>query len=418
MGIGAGFLKTVGLIGVVVAAAACSGDQSPAIGSAYAAIQACQCSGVGFNGPVTINCGQTTCGTDSYLYMCTDTGFVPTGNACNAPADMATPPSDGGCSCSGTGANGPVTLSCGQTTCGTDNNTYECTASGFVPFSQGCSSPPDLAHGVDAGNCSCSGTGHDGPVTISCGQTTCGTDSNTYECTASGFVPFSQGCSSQQPDMAQSGNDAGSCSCSGVGINGPVTRSCGGTTCGTDYNTYQCTPGGWSSTGVACTGQEDMASSCSCSGTGINGPVTVACGQTTCGTDSNTYECTPQGFTPFASGCSSTPADMANQNCSSCSGVGINGPVTISCGQITCGTDHNFYSCNNGTFSPTGQACTGNEDLATPGPDLAQPPCQCSGVGFNGPVTISCGQQTCGTDSNLYMCTDHGFVPTGNACPS
>jgi hypothetical protein len=88
---------------------------------------------------------------------------------------------DAGCSCSGTSVNGAVTVSCGQTTCGTDDNTYVCSSNNTWSFSAGgCS-------GVDAGStCSCSGTGRNGPVTVSCGETTCGTDGNTYLCNSPG----------------------------------------------------------------------------------------------------------------------------------------------------------------------------------------------------------------------------------------
>src|SRR5580658_684871 len=193
------------------------------------------------------------------------------------------------CSCSGTGLNGPVTVSCGETTCGTDDNTYVCNSpggdSGWAYQSSGCSGGGDGG----SGSCSCSGTGLNGPVTVSCGQTTCGTDDNTYVCNSpggdSGWAYQSSGCS---------------CSCSGTGLNGPVTVSCGETTCGTDDNTYVCnSPGGdsgWAYQSSGCSGTGDGGSgSCSCSGTGLNGPVTVSCGQTTCGTDDNTYVCNSPG---------------------------------------------------------------------------------------------------------------------------
>ena len=41
--------------------------------------------------------------------------------------------------------------------------------------------------------------------------------------------------------------------------------------------------------GGAADATADAGPSCTCSGVGMNGPVTVTCGQTTCGQDSNTY---------------------------------------------------------------------------------------------------------------------------------
>jgi hypothetical protein len=97
-----------------------------------------------------------------------------------------------GCSCTGTSLSGPVMVACGQTTCGTDTNTYVCNAPGgdaWALQSNGCAPvavvpAPDA--GVNAGFCACTGTGINGPVTVTCGKTTCGTDSNTYVCNAPG----------------------------------------------------------------------------------------------------------------------------------------------------------------------------------------------------------------------------------------
>jgi hypothetical protein len=313
----------------------------------------CTCSGTGINGPVTIGCGEQTCGTDNNLYACTgqDT-WAPTGNPCPAPPDL-TPP----CTCSGTGINGPVTVNCGQSTCGTDNNLWTCAAQDtWTGPGNSCNAPPpDLSGG---GGCTCSGVGLNGPVTINCGQQTCGTDNNFYACTAQDtWAPTGNSCTAPPPDLS-----GPACTCSGTGLNGPVTVNCGQGTCGTDNTTYQCTAQDtWTPTGNPCTAPPDMTPGCTCSGTGINGPVTVSCGQNTCGTDSNLYACTAQD-----------------------------------------------------TWTPTGNPC--------PPPDMTVPPdltagCTCSGTGINGPVTVNCGQQTCGVDSLLYFCSGHDtWVGTGNSC--
>ena len=128
-------------------------------------------------------------------------------------------------------------------------------------------------------------------MTVTCGQTTCGQDSNTYLCSSGGWSFDVSGCSGGAFTDA-----AASCSCSGVGSAGPVTVTCGQTTCGQDSNTYLCSSGGWSFDVSGCSGgASDAAASCSCSGVGMSGPVTVTCGQTTCGEDDNTYLCNAPG---------------------------------------------------------------------------------------------------------------------------
>ena len=197
---------------------------------------------------------------------------------------------------------------------------------------------------------------------------------------------------------ASTSSDA-SCTCSGTGINGPVTVSCGQTTIGTDGQTYVCNaPGG-----------PNNWSMCTCSGTGINGPVTVSCGQTTCGTDSNTYVCNAPGgsggWALQSSGCGSPPPVCT------CSGTGINGPVTVSCGQTTCGTDRNTYVCNapggpNG-FSLQSPGCT-----CKPGSCTAQ--CGTTSDGCGG--TIDCGPcpKTCTTPQ--ACCVEEGGTWQGGRC--
>jgi hypothetical protein len=67
------------------------------------------------------------------------------------------------------------------------------------------------------------------------------------------------------------------------------------------------------------------------------------------------------------------------------------------------------YACSASGFSPTGQSCA-------PGIDAG--PCECIGAGpGNVPVTVACGQSTCGTDFMTYACSASGFSLVGSPCP-
>ncbi len=194
---------------------------------------ACECSGMGpGNVPVTVACGQSTCGSDNLTYACGASGWSAPGQPCDVP-------DAGACECSGMGpGNVPVTVACGQSTCGSDNLTYACGASGWSAPGQPCDVP-------DAGACECSGMGPGNvPVTVACGQSTCGSDNLTYACGASGWSAPGQPCNVP---------DAGACECSGMGPgNVPVTVACGQSTCGSDNLTYACGASGWSSAGAPC----------------------------------------------------------------------------------------------------------------------------------------------------------------------
>jgi hypothetical protein len=146
---------------------------------------------------------------------------------------------------------------------------------------------------------------------------------------------------------------------------------------------------------------------CECIGAGPgNVPVTVACGQSTCGTDFMTYACSASGFSPTGQSC----APGIDAGPCECIGAGPgNVPVTVACGQSTCGTDFMTYACSASGFSPTGQSCA-------PGIDTG--PCECIGAGpGNVPVTVACGQSTCGTDFMTYACSASGFSLVGSPCP-
>jgi hypothetical protein len=346
------------LLGVV---AGCSGGGAVPVGSRSQAgvsepdMTTCTCSGVGANGPVTLNCGETTCGTDGSEYQCTPQYWVPTGNSCVPPAaDLSGAPADmaGACTCSGVGINGPVTINCGQTTCGTDNSLYSCVSQdSWAPTGNPCPPPPDLTP-----PCTCSGVGINGPVTVNCGESTCGTDNNYWTCASQDLWTGPGGsCTAPPPDLSGGAPDLSgpTCTCSGVGLNGPVTVNCGESTCGTDSNLWTCNPGNtWSGPGGACNAPPDLSNPpqpdlsggmCTCSGVSSSGPVTVNCGETTCGTDFHTWTCASQSlWTGPGAPCGA--ADLSGP--CTCSGVGINGPVTVNCGQSTCGTDNNLWTCN------------------------------------------------------------------------
>src|SRR5207302_1566762 len=76
--------------------------------------------------------------------------------------------------------------------------------------------------------------------------------------------------------------------------------------------------------------QTASATTCTCSGTAIDGPFTVSCGTTVCGTDGHQYTCSSQdAFTGPGAACTCW---------GTCSGTGINGPYSnIACGSSICG---------------------------------------------------------------------------------
>jgi hypothetical protein len=193
------------------------------------------------------------------------------------------------------------------------------------------------------------------------------------------------------------------CQCNGNGPGDvPVTVACGQSACGSDYQMYSCSASGFTLTGPACGGPD--AGACQCSGMGPgNVPVTVACGQSACGSDSQMYSCSASGFTATGQPCGGPDAGACQ-----CSGMGPgNVPVTVSCGQSTCGSDYQTYSCSVSGFILTGPACGG--------PDAGA--CQCSGMGPGKvPVTVACGQSACGSDYQMYSCSASGFTATGQPC--
>ncbi len=206
---------------------------------------------------------------------------------------------------------------------------------------------------------------------------------------------------------AGAGGSTASCECQGTGQgNVPVTVACGQSTCGYDGLTYNCVDQQqWQSTGQSCSG--GGTPDCTCQGTGAgNQPVTVACGQSTCGYDGLTYNCvSQQNWQGTGQACSggSTP------DCT-CQGTGQgNVPVTVACGQSTCGYDGLTYNCvGQQNWQGTGQSCAGG----------GTPDCTCQGTGYgNVPITKACGETACGYDGLSYSCVgQQNWQATGNTC--
>jgi hypothetical protein len=173
-------------------------------------------------------------------------------DACAPAFDSPIPPA---CECTGTGPGGvPITVSCGQSTCGSDYHTYACTAAGWSGGVQACGADAGAGPGPDASGCQCSGSGPGGvPISVSCGQSACGSDYTTYACGASGWAWTGQSCTAADDAGAGAGAEAGSCQCSGTGPGGaPVTVNCGQSACGSNHFTYSCSASGWSGPGSGC----------------------------------------------------------------------------------------------------------------------------------------------------------------------
>jgi len=93
--------------------------------------------------PVTVSCGQTACGSDYYVYACSAPGWSWTNQTCQADAG---PEGGSACECLGRGPGDvPVTVGCGQTACGSDYYVYACSAPGWSWTDQTCL--PDTAPG-------------------------------------------------------------------------------------------------------------------------------------------------------------------------------------------------------------------------------------------------------------------------------
>ncbi len=350
-------------------------------------------------------CGQTACGADNNTYLCNDPGgtnWTFESNGCGGGADAGT--ADAGCSCDGTDVNGPINVACGQTACGSDNNTYTCNSpggtSGWSYQAAGCGGGAD-AGTADAG-CSCDGTDANGPINVACGQTACGSwNNNTYTCNSpggtSGWSYQASGCNT--------------CSCNGTDANGPINVACGQMACGADNNTYLCnSPGGtsWTFNSDGC-GSTDAGSdsgsggACQCTGTGPGGgPLTVNCGDNACGSDGDSYLCNSPGGT-----------SSWTQQGQGCAGVCPN-PL------LTCGSGKNCGTMDDGCGAQVwcGGACSGSDACVN---NPCTTVCQCQGTGPGGvPITAGCGTTACGSDNNTYTCNSPGgssWTLTSNGCP-
>ena len=155
---------------------------------------------------------------------------------------------------------------------------------------------------------------------------------------------------------------------------------------------------------------------CACGGTGPGlAPLTVACGDSACGSDYHSYSCSPAGWVGPDGTCTGnsdggTAGPGPEGGVCECNGTGPGGvPVTVSCGQSACGSDYILYSCSATGLAGTGQPCGTDGGVA----------CECHGTGPGGvPVVASCGQSACAGNFQVYACTaSENWSPTGTSCP-
>jgi hypothetical protein len=68
--------------------AGCAGSGQPTQSERHLAVKAggdvdsglaCQCTGTGPDGSVTVGCGESACGSDGIMYACSETGWTPSG---------------------------------------------------------------------------------------------------------------------------------------------------------------------------------------------------------------------------------------------------------------------------------------------------------------------------------------------------
>ena len=138
---------------------------------------------------------------------------------------------------------------------------------------------------------------------------------------------------------------------------------------------------------------------CTCHGTGPGGvPVTASCDQEACGDDYTLYLCTASGWSSTGRSCNSSP----DSGVCECHGTGPGDvPVTVSCGEEACGSDYMMYSCSAAGWSAPGQSCCCSPDSGV---------CECNGTGPGDvPVTAACGQSACGSDYMMYSCSAGGW---------
>jgi hypothetical protein len=70
--------------------------------------------------------------------------------------------------------------------------------------------------------------------------------------------------------------------------------------------------------------------------------------------------------------------------------------------------DNNTWSCDVSGWSYFGNGCGG---------DMAGAPCTCTGTGPGyTPVTVSCGQNACGSDGNTWFCDPSGWMFQSLGC--
>ena len=198
----------------------------------------CTCTGPGIGGvPVTVSCGDSACGQDLQTWTCSDSGWSPTGLSCGGSLDAG--PDTNVCECSGqVFGDGIETFSCGQSACDPQNMRWTCGASGWTATGVSCAG---LDAGPDTSVCECSGPGYaGGTVTVLCGQLACDPQNMSWTCSASGWTATGQSCAR--------------CECTGPGIGGAnVTVPCGQNACEADGHTWVCDATlGWTGPGATC----------------------------------------------------------------------------------------------------------------------------------------------------------------------
>jgi murein DD-endopeptidase MepM/ murein hydrolase activator NlpD len=215
------------------------------------------------------------------------------------------------------------------------------------------------------------------------------------------------------------------CSCTdGVDSSGdpvdPAVTYCGFQVCGTDFQTWQCSPDGWTALGSSCGGLDGV---CTCTGgTDSSGnpvdPAGTFCGLQICGSDFQARQCDLDGWTaldaPCGDGNFTCPAIQWSNSC----GEQQSGTPQ----QLVCNPYDDLYRCDWGPDDPPGighwdllqigdcQASLGRVCVPPPDAFYACPAMtDACGASITGvPRQIICG------DTISYECVQGGSVIDGS----